>query len=78
MAGIMQKINFIKKAVKDMKTDSHTIETLRVLELDSELLPTYKVPVNVLAKASLILLGLEKDLPQDEEIQIWKENLLNA
>lgn len=74
----MQKINFIKKAVKDMKTGSHTIETLRVLELDSELLPTYKVPVNVLAKASLILLRLEKDLPQDEEIQIWKENLLNA
>lgn len=76
MAGIMTKFMYVKNAVDGNYRDEKTVTRIQSLLRDSEHLPVFKVPIYVIAKAALILLGVEADEPDDTDIQWWKRNLL--
>ncbi|HFI2692922.1 TPA: hypothetical protein ACGO0Y_002046 [Streptococcus suis] len=48
---------------------------LNQLKSDDEYLPVFKVPISILAVATLNLLDIEKYNGTDEDVQLWKENL---
>ncbi|HEP1820148.1 TPA: hypothetical protein VB845_001999 [Streptococcus suis] len=78
MAGIMDKLKFIKNAVDVRDTSENTVTILSELKTDTELLPVYKVPISILALAALDLLGIEKYQGVDDDVPLWKANLLNT
>ncbi|MGQ7358059.1 hypothetical protein ACTGWZ_02875 [Streptococcus suis] len=78
MARIMDKLKFIKNAVDVRDTSENTVTILSELKTDTELLPVYKVPISILALAALDLLGIEKYQGVDDDVQLWKANLLNT
>lgn len=75
MAGIMQKVKFIRDSVSNKKTDEKTIALLHKLQEDDENLPIYKVPVSTLATAALSVLGISKYTGTDEDVFLWENNL---
>ena len=77
MAGIIDKLRFIHHVIKNHDTSEQAITLLTDLKADQELLPVYKVPISILALAALDLLGVEQYQGSDDDIQLWKENLLN-
>lgn len=48
---------------------------LNQLKSDDEYLPVFKVPISILAVATLNLLDIEKYNGTAEDVQLWKENL---
>ncbi|NQN48931.1 hypothetical protein HPA16_00895 [Streptococcus suis] len=78
MAGIMDKLKFIRNVVENHDTSENAVTLLTDLKTDKELLPIYKVPISVLAVAALDLLGIEQYHGSDDDVQLWKDNLLNA
>lgn len=78
MSGIMDKTKFIKSVVNTNNKEPKTLIRLRGLLTDSDPLPIYKFPVSVLATAALILLEEMQDKPNDADVQLMKEVLLNV
>lgn len=78
MAGIVDKLKFIRNVVENRDTSENAVTLLTDLKTDKELLPVYKVPISVLAVAALDLLGIEKYQGFDDDVQLWKVNLLNT
>ncbi|MCW6681239.1 hypothetical protein NHG33_08545 [Aerococcaceae bacterium NML130460] len=75
MAGIMQKVRFIRDSVSNKKIDDETIALLYKLQKDDENLPIYKVPVSILATAALSVLGISKYTGTNENVLLWEGNL---
>ncbi|MBO4106674.1 hypothetical protein [Streptococcus suis] len=78
MAGIVDKLKFIRNVVENRDTSENAVTLLTDLKTDKELLPVYKVPISVLAVAALDVLGIEKYQGFDDDVQLWKVNLLNT
>ncbi|HEM5985261.1 TPA: hypothetical protein ACGOVU_001948 [Streptococcus suis] len=75
MAGIMDKLHFIRKSLNDRDRSENTVILLNQLKSDDEYLPVYKVSIKILALATLDLLEIEKYNGSDDDVQLWKENL---
>ncbi|MGQ7374847.1 hypothetical protein ACTGY2_00455 [Streptococcus suis] len=56
MAGIMDKLHFIRKSLNDRDRSENTVILLNQLKSDDEYLPVFKVPISILAVATLNLL----------------------
>ncbi|HEM5489743.1 TPA: hypothetical protein U1617_000258 [Streptococcus suis] len=48
---------------------------LNQLKSDDEYLPVFKVPISILAVATLNLLDIEKYNGTDEDVQLWRKHL---
>lgn len=71
----MVRLRYTQKALMENGGNADTIAKVKSLLNDHELIPVFKVPISVIARATLILLDLEPDLPKDSDVQIWKDNL---
>lgn len=49
--------------------------SLKSIKSDDEYLPVFKVPISILAVATLNLLDIEKYNGTDEDVQLWREYL---
>lgn len=55
MGGIMDKLHFIRKSLKDRDRSENTVILLNQLKSDDEYLPVYKVSIKILTLATLDL-----------------------
>lgn len=75
--GIMQRMNFIRDAVKNLDSSKETTEHLMELQSDTEFIPVYKVPIGKLATAALSIIGIEEYTGDDPDIFRWRDILLS-
>jgi|GEM_PF-5667372 hypothetical protein len=75
--GIMQRMYFIRDAVKNLDSSKETTEYLKVLQSDTEFIPVYKVPIGKLATAALSIIGTEEYNGNDPAVFRWRDILLS-
>ena len=75
--GIMQRMHFIRDAVKNLDSSKETTEHLMELQSDTEFIPVYKVPIGKLATAALSIIGIEEYTGDDLDIFRWRDILLS-